>query len=107
MTKKDSLKQNKKKLSSLGFKPRIPALRPTYCNCHTIDFGAEIPSSTYIHIENYITHYKSVLQFEILKKTSQPRQVNQINVPFMAITALPTVQMFENVRIFKIFSYFC
>ncbi len=53
----------------------------TYPSHHAIGAGARIPSSTYICIENYITHYKSVLQVEILKKTSQLHQANQTNVP--------------------------
>ncbi len=68
-------------MSPLGFESRIPAsFRPAYSNHHAVGAGAEIPSSTYIHIKNSTTYYKSVLQFVILKMTLQSHQANQMNV---------------------------
>ncbi len=75
MTKKEFTKP--KKVSPLEFEPKAPAMRPVYLNHHTIGAGARIPSSAYIHIENYITCCKSVAQFDILKKTSQLCQASQ------------------------------
>ncbi len=76
-----------KKSVTTGIRIQDPSIEnsahPNYLNIGT---GAKIPSSAYIHIENFITHYKSVLQFEILnipKKEPQSSQANQTNVDYM------------------------
>ncbi len=79
---KKKISRNQKKSVTTKIRTQYTSIETSpYPNSHTTDASAGIPSSAYIHIEKYITRYKSVLQFEILNIPKRHRsRVKQIRL---------------------------